>query len=136
MTAKEKLSEVLVGNYNLEFEIVEVIKDGISIAKIDETIYIRQGGPFGGIMTVLNYSYAIEEIQRVGAMRNFNYGHYDFFPNWKIQNEEPLTLIQIENDAITSIKLAAIDTANTKDIIMEILVGGYTIRCSKCRYIF
>lgn len=42
MTATEKLSQVLQGGYNLEFEIVEVIKDSKTIAKIEETIYIRQ----------------------------------------------------------------------------------------------
>ena len=60
MTAREKLQDVLRGNYNLEFEVVEILKDGVSIAQINETVYIRQGGPFGGIMTILNYSYAIE----------------------------------------------------------------------------
>lgn len=136
MTAKEKLSEVLSGNYNLEFEVVKIIKGDTLIAKIDETIYIRQGGPFGGFMTVLNYSYAIEEIQKYGIMKNFNYGHYDFFSNWKILSNEPLTLIQRENDSITSIKLTAIDSVDNKDIIMDIIVGDYIIRCNKCQYIF
>lgn len=136
MTATEKLSEVLSGNYNLEFEVVEVIKEGISMASINETVYIRQGGPFGGVMTVLNYGYAIEEIQKCGAMKQFGYGHYDFFSHWKIQCSDPLTLVQIENDSIESIKLTAIDTASIKDIIMEISVADYIIRCSKCRYIF
>ncbi len=136
MTAGEKLSEVLLGNYNLEFEVAKVIKQNKIIATIDETVYIRQGGPFGGIMTVLNYSYAIEEIQKYGAMRGFSYGHYDFFANWKVKSDNPLTLLQVENDSITSIKLTAIDMTSTKDIVMEILVGEYVIRCSKCRYIF
>ena len=99
-------------------------------------LYIRQGGLLGGIMATLNYSYAIEEIQKYGAMRNFVYRHYDFFSHWEAQCNEPLTLAQIENDSITSIKLTAIDTVNTKDIIMEIYVADYIIRCSKCRYIF
>lgn len=136
MTATEKLSQVLQGDYNLEFEIVEVIKENKTIAKIEETIYIRQGGLFGGFMTVLNYSYAIEDIQKCGAMRNFSHGHYDFFANWQVVNKNPLTLLQMENDSITSIRLTAIDNATTKDIIMEILVGGFIIRCSRCRYIF
>lgn len=136
MTAREKLQEVLRGNYNLEFEIVEVIKGSISMASINETVYIRQGGPFGGIMTILNYSYAIEDIQKCGAMRNFTYGHYDFFSHWDVKCNDPLTIVQTENDSIKSIKLTAIDTANIKDIIMEISVADYIIRCSKCRYIF
>lgn len=136
MTARKKLQEVLRGNFNLEFELVEIIKGGVSIASINETVYIRQGGLLGGLMTILNYSYAIEEIQKYGAMKQFSYGHYDFFSDWKVLNDEPLTLIQIENDMITSIKLIAIDEVNTKDIIMEILVGNYIVRCSKCRYIF
>lgn len=136
MTATEKLSQVLQGGYNLEFEIVEVIKDSKTIAKIEETIYIRQGGPLGGFMTVLNYSYAIEDIQKCGAMRNFNHGHYDFLANWQVVNKNPLTLLQKENDTITSIKLTAIDNATTKDINMEIMVGDFVVRCSKCRYIF
>lgn len=136
MTATEKLSEVLKGDYNLEFEVVEVIKGGISIALINETVYIRQGGLLGGIMTILNYGYALEDIQKYGAMRNFTYGHYDFFSHWKVLNDNPLALIQNENDTITSIKLTAIDKANTKDIIMEIIVDDYIVRCSKCRYIF
>lgn len=136
MTAKEKLSEVLTGNYNLEFEIVEVIKEGLSVAQFKDTIYIRQGGPLGGIMTILNYSYALEDIQECGAMKQFYYGRYDFFSNWRVKSEDPLTLVQIENDSITSIKLTAIDTPDIKDIVMEFIVGDYTIRCSKCRYIF
>lgn len=136
MTASEKLSQVLQGGYNLEFEMAEVIKENKTIAKIEETIYIRQGGLFGGIMTVLNYSYAIEDIQKCGAMRNFNHGHYDFFANWQVESRNPLTLLQVENDNITSIKLTAIDNATTKDIIMEIIEGDSVIRCSKCRYIF
>lgn len=136
MTAKEKLSEVFSGNYNLEFEAIKVIKGDTLIAQIDETIYIRQGGTFGGIMTVLDYSYAIEEIQKYGIMRNFRYGYYDFFSDWRIQSNEPLTLIQIENDSITAIKLTAIDSTDNKDIIMDIIVDNYIIRCSKCRYIF
>lgn len=136
MTAREKLQDVLRGNYNLEFEVVEILKDGVSIAQINETVYIRQGGPFGGIMTILNYSYAIEEIQKCGAMQNFVHGHYDFFSHWKVQCNDPLTLVQIENDSIKSIKLTAIDTANMKDVVMEISVADYIIRCSKCRYIF
>ena len=39
MTAREKLQEVLIGSYNLEFEHVEVIKCGISLTEFDETIY-------------------------------------------------------------------------------------------------
>lgn len=136
MTAKTKLSELLRGNYNLEFEVTEIIKGDTLIAKIDETIYIRQGSPFGGIMTILNYSSAIEEIQKYGIMKNFSCGHYDFFSNWRILSNEPLTLIQIENDSITAIKLTAIDSVDNKDIIMDIMVGDYIIRCSKCRYIF
>ena len=136
MNAKEKLSEVLTESYNLEFEIVEIIKEGKPIAKIEETVYIRHGGIFGGILTTLNYGYAIEEIQRHGAMRNFRYGRYDFLAQWKTLHNDPLTLIQIEDDSITSIKLTAIDNSNMKDIIMEILVEDYIVRCSKCRYIF
>lgn len=49
MTAREKLQEVLRGNYNLEFEIVEVIKGSISMASINETVYIRQGGLLGAL---------------------------------------------------------------------------------------
>ena len=56
MTATEKLSQVLQGDYNLEFEIAEIIQKNKTIAKIEETIYIRQGGLFGGFMTVLNYN--------------------------------------------------------------------------------
>ena len=137
MSAQEKLVSVLSGNFNLEFENVEILRNGTSIAKIKEdTIYLRQGGPFGGIMAVLNYSYAINDIQAYGAMRNFSYGHYDFFTNWQIINEHPLTIIQHENDSINYIKLTAVDTPSQKDIIMEFEVGEYIIRCSNCRYIF
>ena len=38
MTAKEKLSELLTESYDLEFEIVEIIKEGQPIAKIKKTI--------------------------------------------------------------------------------------------------
>lgn len=136
MTAKEKLSQIFNSNFNFEFEDVEIIKDGQSLANIHETIYIRQGGPFGGIMVVLNYSYAIDEIQQYGAMTNFYQGHWDFFPSWQILSENPLSVIQMENDKIKSIKLTAIDLPNKKDIIMEIVVGNFILRCSHCRYIF
>lgn len=33
MAAREKLQDVLRGNYNLEFEVVEILKDGVSIPK-------------------------------------------------------------------------------------------------------
>lgn len=136
MTAKEKLSQIFNSNFNFEFEDVEIIKDGQSLANIHETIYIRQGGPFGGIMVVLNYSYAIDELQQYGAMTNLYQGHWDFFPSWQILSENPLSVIQMENDKIKSIKLTAIDLPNKKDIIMEIVVGNFILRCSHCRYIF
>lgn len=50
MTAREKLQDVLRGNYNLEFEVVEILKDGVSIAQINETVYIRQGGPLLAVL--------------------------------------------------------------------------------------
>lgn len=136
MTATENLQTVLQGDYNLEFEQAEVLLNGSSLGVVKETIYIRQGGPFGGIMTVLNYSYAIDDIQALGAMCNFHCGHYEFFDNWKIIEESPLTLLQQENDKIDSIVLTAEDTATTKDIKMDINIGPFVIRCSKCRYIF
>lgn len=136
MTAKEKLSEVLSGNYNLEFETAEIIKSSMTVAKIDETIYIRQGSPFGGIMTVLNYSDTLEKIQKYGIMKNFTFGNYDFFSHWEIISKDPLTLLQIENDSITSIKLTAIDLTDMKDIIMDIIIEDCIIRCKRCRYIF
>lgn len=136
MTATEKLQTVLQGNYNLEFEKAEVLLNGSLLGVVNETIYIRQGGPFGGIMTVLNYSYAIDEIQALGAMCNFHYGQYDFFSNWKVIKEKPLSLLQQEDDKINSIVLTAEDTPTTKDIKMDINIGPFMIRCSKCRYIF
>ena len=125
MTATEKLQTVLQGNYNLEFEKVEVLLNGSLLGVVSETIYIRQGGPFGGIMTVLNYSYAIDEIHALGAMCNFHYGQYDFFSDWKVIKEKPLSLLQQEDD-----------TPTTKDIKMDINIGPFVIRCSECRYIF
>lgn len=62
MTAREKLQDVLRGNYNLEFEVVEILKDGVSIAQINETVYIRQGGPFGGIMTIAMLSMKFKNV--------------------------------------------------------------------------
>ena len=136
MTATEKLHTVLQGNYNLEFEKVEVLLNGSLLGVVSETIYIRQGGPFGGIMTVLNYSYAIDEIHALGAMCNFHYGQYDFFSDWKVIKEKPLSLLQQEDDKINSIVLTAEDTSTTKDIKMDINIGPFVIRCSECRYIF
>ena len=52
MTATEKLQTVLQGNYNLEFEQTEVLLNGSTLGVVNESIYIRQGGPFGGIMTI------------------------------------------------------------------------------------
>lgn len=136
MTATEKLQTVLQGNYNLEFEQADVLLNGSTLGIVNETIYMRQGGPFGGIMTILNYSYAIEDIQALGAMCNFHCGHYDFFSHWRVVNDSPFTLLQQENDTITSIVLTAEDTPTSKDIKMDINVGPFVIRCSKCRYIF
>ena len=136
MTATEKLQTVLQGNYNLEFEQTEVLLNGSTLGVVNETIYIRQGGPFGGIMIILNYSYALDDIQSLGAMCNFHCGHYDFFGHWKVVKERPLTLLQQEDDKIDTIILTAKDTPTEKDIKMDINIGPFVIHCSKCRYIY
>ena len=132
MTATDTLREVLSGDFNLRFKKAEIIKNGILLDTINDTIYLNQGGIIGDVKVILNYRYAIEVFQKYGIRVNFDCGHYDFFPHWEIQNENPLILFHFENDKINYIKLIAIDNPYSRDVTMEKAIQNDIVRCFGC----
>lgn len=116
-------------SYNYQFGKAAIYKGTTKIAEIEGSTYIRQGGMYGGIMTVLSYDYIIEDIQSYGVMTQFNYGHYDFFGNW--QRLDNTSIVQYENDSIEKMILKAIDSPK-KDLELSLFIPPYKIVLYDC----
>lgn len=124
----EYVKRIINGDsYNLEFKNVEIYRGSTCIASFEGRTYIRRGDY---AMTVFSYAYALDDIQRHGAMLGFRSGHYDFFSSWRMNDEN--SIIHIDRDSIYSFIIAAIDDNNRKDIALIIAVPPFNIVFSDC----
>lgn len=133
MNASEYLSKITTREgYNFQFKKAALFKDGQVVKEMNDVYtYIRQGGMFGGMMTVIEFYDVLEFVQPLGAMRNFSYGKWDFFANWRRLSIDPLSFIQSENsDGVTTIKLTADNTNN--DILLDFNMPPFTLKLYNC----
>lgn len=123
------------GSFNFQFSKVHVFNGTSRIGSFDGQTCLRKIPPTygGGAMTIFEYDEVLEDIQKLGAMRDFSAGIYHFLASWSGHSDN--AIIHVDNDTIEALTLTAIDGPGKTDIALTISVPPYNIIFSDCNNI-
>lgn len=119
-------------SFNFQFEKVHVFMGTSRIGSFDGHTCLRKIPPMygGGMTTIFEYDEVLENVQRLGAMRDFSAGIYHFLASWRGHSEN--SIIHVDNDTIEALTLTAIDGPGKTDIALAISVPPYMVLFSDC----
>lgn len=119
-------------SFNFQFMKVHVFNGTSRIGSFDGQTCLKKISPTygGGMMTIFEYDEVLEDIQKLGAMRDFSAGVYYFLASWRGHSDN--AIIHVDNDAIEAFTLTAIDEPGKTDIFLTISVPPYIIVFSDC----
>lgn len=122
-------------SFNFQFEKVHVFMGTSRIGSFDGHTCLRKIPPMygGGMTTIFEYDEVLENVQRLGAMRDFSAGIYHFLASWRGHSEN--AIIHVDNGTIEALTLTAIDGPGKTDIALTISVPPYMIIFSDCNNI-